>query len=119
MKDHKDLPIYRKQNREIFLRELFKALPNKIGLRNVILRRAYRSSSALFIFYFGIASQSDVVEPGDDNDVPLLCHPMSARAKLRCRADSVVSFQSPSFVLEHRPTCIILLLLWDIVRKKL
>ena len=48
---------------------LFKALPKTIGLRNdfrtVIpsLRRCLGPT-----FYFGIASQSDVVKPGDDND---------------------------------------------------
>ena len=42
-----------------------------------------RESLALFTFYVGIASESDVVEPGDD--MPLLCVPMAARAKLGCR----------------------------------
>ena len=53
----------------------------------------YGSPSALFTFYFGIASQSDVVKPGDDNDMPLLCLTVSAyiSAKLRCRLGSFCS----------------------------
>ena len=51
----------------------------------------------MFTFYFGIASQSDVVEPGDDNDMPLLCLLMSARAKLRCRR-RLSSFLSKPFI---------------------
>ena len=39
---------------------------------------------ALFTLYFGIASESDVVEPGDD--MPLLClFPIATRDKLMCR----------------------------------
>ena len=64
------------QNREISL-----FLRNKIGrflrellgnLINPTQWLAHGSHSALFTLYFGIASQSDVVKLGDDNDMPLL-----------------------------------------------
>ena len=57
----------------------------------------YGSPSALFTFYYDIASESDVVEPGDDNIMPLLCFPVAARAKLRCRR-RLSSFISKPFV---------------------
>ena len=50
-------------------------LPKTIGLRND-LRTVPGSPSALFIFYFSIRSL--------DNDMPLLCLTMSARAELKC-----------------------------------
>ena len=55
---------------------------------------------ALFTFsVFGIASESDVVGPG--GDLPLLClFPMATHDKLSVDDDSVVSFQTPLFVLE-------------------
>ena len=43
----------------------------------------YGIPSALFTFYFDIASESDVVELEDG--MIRLCLPMGARAKLRCR----------------------------------
>ena len=74
------------QNREISL-----FLRNKIGRFFYV----YGSPSALFTFYFGIASQSDVVKPGDDNAT--LCLTMSACAKLRCRR-RLSSFLSKPFI---------------------
>ena len=65
-------------------------LPKTIDLRNdlrtVVLRRC-------LFFILAFTSQSDVVKPAmtmichfyDDNDMPLLCLTMCARAKLRCR----------------------------------
>ena len=54
-------------------------------------------TSALSTIYFDIASESDVVKPG--NDMPLLCLPMAACAKLRCRRRlSRPSFLSKTFV---------------------
>ena len=92
------------QNREISL-----YLRNKIGrFFTGTFQGNYGSPSASFTF-FGIASQSDVVKPGDDNDMPFLCLPMSARAKLRCRR-RLGSFLSKPFI------CYATLL--DIVRKK-
>ena len=69
MKDHKigRSPYFHETKSGDFSRELFKALPKTIGI--LILSHAYGSPSALFTFYFGTASQSDVVKPGDDNDI--------------------------------------------------
>ena len=47
-----------------------------------------------------IASESDVVEPGDDTPIVSLFQ-MATRDKLMCVADSVVYLQTPSFVLEQ------------------
>ena len=64
-------------------------------LKQYAMTYRYGSPSALFIFYVDIASESDVVEPGDD--MPLLCFPMAARAKLMCR-HRLGSFLSKPFV---------------------
>ena len=64
-------------------------------LKQYAMTYRYRSPSALFTFYVDIASESDVVEPGDD--MPLLCFPMAARAKLMCR-HRLGSFLSKPFV---------------------
>ena len=53
------------------------------------------SPSALFTFYVDIASELDVVEPGDD--MPLLSLPLAARAKLMSRR-RLGSFLSKPFV---------------------
>ena len=58
--------------------------PKTIGLRND-LRRAYSSPSALFIVYFSIHFSIERCQTRDDNDMPLLCLTMCARAELRCR----------------------------------
>ena len=76
LKDHKigRSPYFYETKSGDFSRELFKALPKTIGLlRNdlhtVVLRRCL-----LFIL------ASDVVKPGDGNDMPVGCHPLCGGA---------------------------------------
>ena len=52
---------------------------------------------ALFTLYFGIASESDVVEPGDD--MPLYAFSRWPRV-INCCGDADSNLQTPSFVLE-------------------
>ena len=91
LKDHKigRSPYFYETKSGDFSWELFKALPKTKGLLRKDLHTVVRS--ALFTFNFGMASQSDVVKPGDDNDMPLLCLTVSACAKLRCRLGSFLS----------------------------
>ena len=72
MKDHEigRSPYFYETKSGDFLRELLKALHKIIGLYTQSL--AYGSPSALFTFYFAIAPQSDVVKPGDDNDIIII-----------------------------------------------
>ena len=76
-------------------------------LKQYAMTCRYGSPSALFTFYVDIASESDVVEPGDD--MPRLCPPMAERAKLMCRR-RLGSFLSKPFVCFEG--------LSDIVRKR-
>ena len=88
LKDHKigRSPSFLKTKSGEIFRELFKVdlLPKTIGLRND-LRTVGPSPSALFIFYFSIHFSIGHCQTRDDNDMPLLCLTMCARAKLRCR----------------------------------
>ena len=76
-----------------------KALPKTIGIRND-LRTVVLWRCLLFI----LAIRLNRTLSNQAMTMPLLCLTMSARAKLAVGADSVVSFQRPSFVLQHYRT---------------
>ena len=77
LKDHKigRSPYFKGTKSGDFLRKLFKALPKTIGLPG------YGSPSALYTFYLGIASKSNIIKPGDDNDI---CHFYASRYVHSC-----------------------------------
>ena len=86
-----------------FLRELFKALPKTIGIRND-LRTVVLWRCLLFI----LAPRLNRTLSNQAMTMPLLCLTMSARAKLRCRCQFGCFLSTPSICFAT---------LSDIVRK--
>ena len=94
LKDHKIArsPIFKKQNREIFCGNFSMRFLKRYRPTQWL---AYGSSSALFTFYFGIASQSAMT---------LVCLSVSSRAKLRCRRRLGSFLSKPLPFLQHYRT---------------